>query len=345
MKSRITISMSLVLSVLLVVVTVVPALYFAKAFLMPLVVSSFIALMCSPFINYVESKGIPRTLVVVLVLSCLVGVSLVGFSAMSEPVKQWWSQLPDIVKSVTQEVSEVAKTTEQQTGESLSIAGDMDDMGDSTLFSLLKSLATATPAIVINAMMVLFMVYFMLNHGRGLYRQMVHCLDSFSQQKQVVGLVKALQSDLSRYVSTITLVNVGLGVAVGLVFWILGMTDPFLWGALAGMLNFAPYVGPLISALSFTLVGYLQFDSLSLMLAATSLYLVLNLVESQFVTPTLLGRRFNLNPLVIFVWLSFWGWLWGGIGFLVAVPLLVSVNLLIERVTLVDWPYNEHTRQ
>ncbi|MCV6036355.1 AI-2E family transporter, partial [Escherichia coli] len=151
---------------------------------------------------------------------------------------------------------------------------------------------------------------------------------------QAVELVQALQKDLSRYIGTITLVNAGLGLCVGLVFFVLGLEDPFLWGAFAGVMNFAPYLGPVISMVSFGFVAYLQLDSVSFMLTVVSIYLLLNLIESQFVTPTLLGRRFNLNPLVIFMWLVFWGWLWGGMGLLIGVPLLVCINILADRLAL-----------
>nr|WP_257884084.1 AI-2E family transporter [Vibrio parahaemolyticus] len=114
----------------------------------------------------------------------------------------------------------------------------------------------------------------------------------------------------------------------------LGLEDPFLWGAFAGVMNFAPYLGPVISMVSFGFVAYLQLDSVSFMLTVVSIYLLLNLIESQFVTPTLLGRRFNLNPLVIFMWLVFWGWLWGGMGLLIGVPLLVCINILADRLAL-----------
>ncbi|WP_265113062.1 AI-2E family transporter [Vibrio parahaemolyticus] len=117
-------------------------------------------------------------------------------------------------------------------------------------------------------------------------------------------------------------------------FFVLGLEDPFLWGAFAGVMNFAPYLGPVISMVSFGFVAYLQLDSVSFMLTVVSIYLLLNLIESQFVTPTLLGRRFNLNPLVIFMWLVFWGWLWGGMGLLIGVPLLVCINILADRLAL-----------
>ncbi|EGU6976792.1 AI-2E family transporter [Vibrio parahaemolyticus] len=336
MNGKLNLPINTVIGVSLLVLLLVPALYFAKPVLLPMVISTFVALLFSPLINYFEDKGLPRTITVVVTLTLLVSVSILGLAAISEPAKQWWAELPSIVQNVSQEVNEVTKASSEHMNAPLEIASDMniDEMGNNTVFSLLKALATTTPTLLTQAMIVLFMVYFMLNHGRSLFRKSVSRLRCFSKQRQAVELVQALQKDLSRYIGTITLVNAGLGLCVGLVFFVLGLEDPFLWGAFAGVMNFAPYLGPVMSMVSFGFVAYLQLDSVSFMLTVVSIYLLLNLIESQFVTPTLLGRRFNLNPLVIFMWLVFWGWLWGGMGLLIGVPLLVCINILADRLAL-----------
>ncbi|EPA0982262.1 AI-2E family transporter [Vibrio parahaemolyticus] len=336
MNGKLNLPINTVIGVSLLVLLLVPALYFAKPVLLPMVISTFVALLFSPLINYFEDKGLPRTITVVVTLTLLVSVSILGLAAISEPAKQWWAELPSIVQNVSQEVNEVTKASSEHMNAPLELASDMniDEMGNNTVFSLLKALATTTPTLLTQAMIVLFMVYFMLNHGRSLFRKSGSRLRGFSKQRQAVELVQALQKDLSRYIGTITLVNAGLGLCVGLVFFVLGLEDPFLWGAFAGVMNFAPYLGPVISMVSFGFVAYLQLDSVSFMLTVVSIYLLLNLIESQFVTPTLLGRRFNLNPLVIFMWLVFWGWLWGGMGLLIGVPLLVCINILADRLAL-----------
>ncbi|CAE6878730.1 AI-2E family transporter [Vibrio sp. B1FLJ16] len=336
MSGKLNLPVNTVIGVSLLVLLLVPALYFAKSVLLPMVISTFVALLFSPLINYFEDKGWPRTITVVITLTLLVSASILGLSAMSEPAKQWWAELPSIIKNVSQEVNEVTKTSSEHMNAPLELASDMNinEVGNNTVFSLLKALATTTPTLLIQAMIVLFMVYFMLNHGRSLFRKSVSRLSGFSKQRQAVELVQALQKDLSRYIGTITLVNAGLGLCLGLVFFVLGLEDPFLWGAFAGVMNFAPYLGPVISMVSFGFVAYLQLDSVSFTLTVVSIYLLLNLIESQLVTPTLLGKRFNLNPLVIFMWLVFWGWLWGGMGLLIGVPLLVCINILADRLAL-----------
>lgn len=334
MSGKLNLPTNTVIAIALLILLLVPALYFAKPVLLPMVLSTFIALLLSPMVNYLENKGLPRTLTVVMLLTLLVSASGLGLAAMSEPVKQWWSELPGIVKNVSQEVNEVTKGSSGDADAQLDIADDMNEVGNNTVFSLLRALATTTPTVLTQVMIGLFMVYFMLNHGRSLYRNWVSRLQDFSKQRQAVELVRAVQKDLSRYIGTITLVNAGLGLCVGLALSILGLEDPFLWGAFTGLMNFAPYLGPVISMVSLGFVAFLQLNSASFMLTVVAVYLLLNLIESQFVTPTMLGKRFDLNPLVIFIWLVFWGWLWGGMGLLIGMPLLVCINLLVKRLEL-----------
>lgn len=191
MTAKLNIPANTAIGATLLVLLLVPGLYFAKPILLPIVLSTFISLLCSPFINYLEDKGLPRAITVVLTLSFLVGASIIGLAAMSEPAKQWWSELPSIVKNVSQEVSEVTKASADHLNTPLNIANDMsmDEVGNNTVFSLVKTLATTTPTILTQAMIVLFMVYFMLNHGRSLFRKSVSYLHGFAKQRQAIELV------------------------------------------------------------------------------------------------------------------------------------------------------------
>lgn len=233
MTAKLNIPANTAIGATLLVLLLVPGLYFAKPILLPIVLSTFISLLCSPFINYLEDKGLPRAITVVVTLSFLVGASIIGLAAMSEPAKQWWSELPSIVKNVSQEVSEVTQASADHLNTPLNIASDMgmDEVGNNTVFSLVKTLATTTPTILTQAMIVLFMVYFMLNHGRSLFRKSVSYLHGFAKQRQAIELVKALQKDLSRYIGTITLVNAGLGLSVGgAVFFVLALRTVLVGG-------------------------------------------------------------------------------------------------------------------
>jgi predicted PurR-regulated permease PerM len=213
-----------------------------------------------------------------------------------------------------------------------------EEIRNSTLLTIVKGFASMTPTFITQVMATIFMIYFFLVYGQLLLLRVLQSHSSFASKRLTIELLREVQKDLSNYILTITLVNLGLGLVVGTLFYFLGVEDAFLWGALAGVLNFAPYIGPLVSAFAFVVVSYIQFDSLAYAFGVSAMYLVANLIESQFVTPALLGRNLNLNPLVVFAWLLLWGWLWGGFGMLLGLPLLVCLCIYLEKTELVgDW--------
>jgi len=315
-------------------IVLITCIYFAKSILLPIIVSTFIALLCSPLVNTVVKIGVPRALGVLSVLLLIIAILFAGVTLLTEPAQQWWSKLPDLVKDVSQEVTNVTSSNGSSSAEAIVSDSNVGEFRSNTVVSLVKNIAIATPTVITQLMMSLFMAYFMLSYGRSLFIGFLMQFDSFANKRTTVELVKTIQKDLSRYIGIVTLINIALGILVGCVFFMFGVDDPFLWGALAGIMNFAPYLGPLISMICFGVISYVQFDSMSYALIIISAYLAINMIESQFVTPTLLGRRFNLNPLIIFIWLILWGWLWGSMGMLLGVPLLVCLNTLLERLDL-----------
>lgn len=310
-------------------------LHVAKPFFLPVFFGTFISLLCGPLVNRLVRFGIPRIINVIAVLLGLVSFIVLSLNLLSEPAQQWWSKLPMLIQNVSNEVSEAAESSELGDKGDFNLSSTVANNGltSNTSFSIIKSVLTTTPTIVTQLMVALFMAYFMMSYGRQMYSQCLSLFTRFSDKRKVVELVKVVQTDLSRYISSITIINVCLGVVVGCVFYMMGLKDPFLWGAFAGLMNYIPYLGPMVSVTCFALVSFLQFESLSYSLTVASLFLVINLIESQLATPTLLGKRFSLNPLILFVWLVFWGWLWGAMGMLMGGPLLVLINVVLSKVS------------
>ena len=178
---------------------------------------------------------------------------------------------------------------------------------------------------------VLILIYFLLVYGENGLRRVVEVAPSLSDKRRTVAVVRSVQAELSRYVLTITSINIALGVAATALFYALGVEDYLLWGAMAALLNFAPYLGPLVGFLLMLAVGLLQFDQAGAQLAPAAGYLALNILESQAITPMILGRNFSLNPPIILIWLLLWAWLWGMAGLLLAVPLLVCFKVLLAH--------------
>ena len=196
---------------------------------------------------------------------------------------------------------------------------------------VLVYLMGATPAIIVQLLTFVVLVLFLLVFGRQLYATAIGTLPSITDKKHALKLVGDVQSELSRYILAVSIINLFLGLITGVVLWYLTLEDAFLWGALVGLLNFAPYVGPLISLVVLTLAGIVQFGlELSSCIPAL-VYFVLNLIEAQFVTPLVLGRHMRLNPLILILWIVIWGWLWGFAGVLLAVPMLVCLKLAAKH--------------
>jgi predicted PurR-regulated permease PerM len=153
-----------------------------------------------------------------------------------------------------------------------------------------------------------------------------------SDKKRAVEISREIQQNISNYLFSVSLINIGLGIAVSAGLYFMGVPNPAMWGILAAVLNFVPYFGPVVGVIMLAMVGLLAFDTLWQGLLPPGWYLLLHLLEANLITPVLLGRRFTLNPVVIFVSLIFWTWLWGVPGALLSVPILVSLKAICDRV-------------
>lgn len=188
-----------------------------------------------------------------------------------------------------------------------------------------------TPVFLAQCLVCVILVVFLLVYGPDVYRTAMDVVPWFQDKVATSKLVKDTQHELSRYILNISLINAGLGLTTATVLWLLRFEDPLLWGAMVALLNFAPYVGTIFSLSVLAMAGVIQYGLVWEALLAALAFFFLNTVESQLVTPAVLGRNMRMNPLVIMLWLMLWGWLWGMAGVLIAVPLLVCIKLILSR--------------
>jgi predicted PurR-regulated permease PerM len=172
---------------------------------------------------------------------------------------------------------------------------------------------------------------FLLASGTLFYEKIVQSFTRMSEKKRALRVVYDVEREISRYLLTITIINFGLGAAIGLGLWALGMPTPFLFGAIAAVLNFLPYIGALVTLVIVAAVSIVSFDTLGLVLLPPLYVLLCNIMEGQFITPMVVGRRLEINAVSVFIAVAFWSWLWGFVGALIAVPLLVIIKVFCDH--------------
>jgi predicted PurR-regulated permease PerM len=198
--------------------------------------------------------------------------------------------------------------------------------------SMTDIILTELQGFVILLILIVTLLYFLLASGDHFLQKLVKVQDSLSRKKLAVDIVRQIKSDVSTYLLAITVINCGLGFATGVAMYFLGMPNPLLWGVMAAILNYIPYLGALVGAAVIGLAAAAQFDSLGAILLVPAVFLILTTLEGYIVTPLILGVRLMLSPVVIFIGLIFWGWLWGVPGALIAVPVLVTMKIICDRI-------------
>lgn len=315
------------------VIALLTIAYLGQVILIPMLIAGFIALFAAPAVNVFMQLRLSKTLASLVVVTLLVIVFGYLCSMLIEPSVRWLEAAPDIGNRVMAEFKKF--------GPGASLANDeaMGQAVSSTLFTAASALAQISFVLIMQIAAIVILTYFFLAYGEQLMRNIVKAQDSFSEKKMTVVIFNAIRNDVTTYVLIVSLINIGLGLAFAAALQIIQFEDIILWGTLAAILNFAPYIGPLILAVILTLVGFADAEKdLHQIFLAPGIFLVLNLIEGQIVTPTLLGKRFNMNPLLVVLWMTLWGWLWGIAGVLLAIPMLMCFKIISVHLNLIgDW--------
>jgi len=327
---------------LLLAIVVLMTLYtcaIAEAVLVPLLVAILFGLMLAPPVRLLERSRIPRvvgSLAMVLLMLTLIAVVI---SALASPARAWMERMPramDRIETVLRDVRRPFQAATDATRE----LGKLTQMDASQAQvrvvdsspGLLTQALSAAPSVLAGVVISIFLTFLFLLHGDDLLRKFVMLAPHLRAKRDMVEATRHAQRELSMYVITITLINAGLGLATAGALYLMHVHDPLLWGGVAAVLNFAPFIGPLLTMAALTVVGFTEFSSPSLALAVPAVFLGLHMIEGQLLTPHLVGRRMALDPVVVFVSLILLGWMWGVAGLLIAVPLLTCAKIVAERM-------------
>ena len=189
-----------------------------------------------------------------------------------------------------------------------------------------------TPELVVGTVTMLILLYFLLAYDGVFLMKLIRLMPTLSDKKRAVSIAHDIESHVSRYLLTITVINICLGTAVGTTVGLLGLHNPIMWGVMVAVLNFIPYLGALTGIICMTLGAVLSFDSFSYALIFPAAYLILASLEGNFITPMVMGRSLTLNPVIVLLSLIFWGWMWGIAGIILAVPILAAFKIFCAHI-------------
>src|SRR5690606_6419968 len=315
-------------------------LWAAQEVILPILLAMFFALVGNPLIRLLRRLWIPRFLAALLVLLAgLAGTTLLAVQLV-EPATAWAEQAPREARKIGRELQNLTKPMH----EANRIAEDMARAAAGEANRKVQvvrtrvddpyAVLTRTPRLLASVLAVILLTFFFMVYGENLQRNAIALLPGRQQKKFTVEILQSIEHQVSRYVLTISLINAAVGLVFAgiLVALRFPLQEALLWGTMVMLLNYAPYVGPLIGMIAMLLVGFIRFDETLASVTPAVLYLVLHTIEGQLVTPIILGRSMALSPLVLILALMLFGWLWGLVGLLLAVPLLVCVKLVLEQL-------------
>lgn len=326
----------------LLVLAVLYTLALAHSLVIPLVLAAFIGLGLNPLVAIAARWHVPRVLGALVLMLALGGCIGTGVTLLAQPAAHWLQRAPHVLRHVAPKLKPVTERINAATQATQSLVGNTHATHRSsqpahTAVFTAWDLLQITPRVLAYVLTVMLLVFFFLIYGDALLRRLVEISPTFRNKRLNVTLVRDIQSQVSRYLLTATTINVSLGLLTAAWLWWLGVPDPLLWGSLATLFNFIPYVGGIATTLLLVVVGLLQFPNPLHGLIPAAGFACLSFTEGNFITPLVMGQSMRLSPVAILIWLLIWGWMWGIPGALLAVPMLTCAKLATEHLPGWQW--------
>lgn len=311
---------------------------------MPLTAALVIAIALVPLLEWLERRSVPSALAAFSALVIFLVVANTALVLIVVPATEWFRILPERLPHIQANLAPVIDFYSQAqrfVDETLQMLATGPVAAAQTAAveaprSLLQFAATSAPSAIIQMVFAALIIYFFLAGWTGLRHRTINSRGSFDGALAIARVIQNVVDATSAYVITIATINLCLGVAVAVALWVVGMPSPMMWGGIVALLNFIPYFGPMLAAVLMGLGGLMVFDDVWVALLPAAIQIGFHLVEANAITPTVLGRRLTMNPLLILVSLTFWGWVWGTPGALLAVPLLIILQTVISAAGTPD---------
>lgn len=311
-------------------------LYYAQIIIKPVFLAVVIGLMFGPIADRLERIGLPAALSAFCILLLLLILTVAAIFAISVPLSGWMQRLPEMWTNLQQELASwkgLLATIERLQDGLRSVFANEDQVVVSVDDnSTMVSAAFLAPAILAQIAMFLVSVYFFVATRHEIRHLVLTLCATRRLRLRIARVFSEVERRISRYLLSITGINIGLGIIVAIVMWLAGVPSPLLWGMLATILNYVVYIGSVVMIAILIGVGLVTGENLVQILTPAAIYIGLNFIEAQFVSPAVVGHTMRINPFFIFLALTFWIWLWGPIGGFIAVPAVLIAMTIIEHV-------------
>jgi predicted PurR-regulated permease PerM len=316
--------------------------YVAQAFLVPLTIAVLLSFVFSPLVRRLKRARVAPALSGAVVVMALVATIASAGYWLSGPASTWIARAPESVEKIQARLQKLRRPLDKVTA----TAAEVEKLADVTQSAADRRVMTvqlkgrsigevlfgSTQQLLGSLLVVFVLLYFLLASGDMFLTKLIRVLPKLEDKKRAVQIARETEDHISHYLIVVTLINLGFGAAIAIAMGLLGLPNAVLWGALAAVTNFVPYLGAVAMAVICTLVALLQFEDTSRVLLVPTVFLALNLVEGYLLTPMLVGRKLTLNPVVVFVGVLFWGWIWGVMGAILAVPILAAFKIVCDHV-------------
>lgn len=324
----------------LTVIAACIVLYVARAYLMPVATAFVFAVILAPVCSRLEWFRLPRSIAALMALILASATVYAGFSVIAQPAARWIDDAPQTLKKAERQLrklQEPLKTMREISTEveGLTLLPPAQRPQQRTVVvqgpELTQSLVASAQVIAVQATFVFVLTYFFLITREDMRLKLIAFQPKLWRRVRTARAFRDVERRVSGYIVTFSLINVAFGAAVGLACWRLGLPEAAMWGGIAAILNFVPYLGPAVTVGLLGLAGLATFDTLIEASFPVLAYMAINFIETNIVTPLIMGRRMTLNPLAIVLAVSFWTWVWGPVGGLISLPLLIMFKVVCDH--------------
>jgi predicted PurR-regulated permease PerM len=314
-------------------------LYFARDFILPILLAWILSSLLAPIVRLFKRVRIPEPLSALFIILALLGILSYGVYSLSDPVAAWIHRAPQVLTDVRaklqnfiQPVTQVQQTTKEIDKMTSLGKGEEAPAVEIKKPGMGEVILRRAKDLLLGGGVMLILLYFLLASGDLFLLKLVKILPTMEDKKIAVEIYRQIEKDVSTYLTVVTLIYIGFGCVIGSAMYLLGMPNPWLWGVMAAVLAYIPYLGALVGVSTVTVVAILTFDDIFRIFSVPIVYFTADTIQANLIFPMALGRRLALNPVVIFIWLIFCGWIWSITGALLAVPLLAIIKIIFDHV-------------